>query len=124
MKKRKPLSKIRYDAKKPGVTFRMDKEEKESLLKMSETSGKTITEIIRNYMFHPVYGAIIMFIQRLEYGVTRFSEQNQPWYFCAICNEKIPLKPNTRPHHAMVQYMLDHGWGHSECHAKNRKHKK
>jgi len=41
-------------------------------------------------------------------------------YRCNLCNEPILMLPNSESHKAMVQYMYDHGWGHSSCHEKNK----
>lgn len=41
---------------------------------------------------------------------------NQIWYFCDICGEKIIVAPNDNSHKAIIEYMLEHGWGHTSCH--------
>ena len=123
MTKNPPPSKRKYDEKNPSVTFRMSKDEKLKLERMSQITGKSISELIHEFFFDPIHGAITIFDIFIEYGKNLEQEYNKIFYFCSICNEKMFLEPNTRAHHAMIQYMLDHGWGHGECHEKNRQNK-
>jgi hypothetical protein len=40
------------------------------------------------------------------------------WYFCSICGERIDIIPDGNSHKALIEYMKEHGWGHSSCHNK------
>ena len=113
-------SKRKYDEKNPSVTFRMSKEEKIELEKMSKLLNMSTSEIIHEFFFNQKEGAIKLFNNGIKHGRQLEREQNRIFYFCSICNKKIFIEPNTHEHHAMIQYMLMYGWGHRECHNKNR----
>jgi hypothetical protein len=123
MKKKQLPSKKKYDEKNPSMTFRTNKKNKLELKNMSEAMQKSVSEIIDEYFFDPIHGAVTIWKSGIEYGRNLERENNQIFYFCSVCNNPIIVIPNTHVHHAIIQYMLDHGWGHSECHEKNRQNK-
>ena len=46
---------------------------------------------------------------RLDYAI---------WYYCAVCGEKIYVRPNSNSHMAIIRYMKEDRWGHTTCHKK------
>jgi len=49
-------------------------------------------------------------------GYNEAFEEWQIWYFCARCNERLPIRPDGNTHKAIIGYMRDHGWKHTNCH--------
>jgi len=115
MNKKEMSAKRRYDEKNPSVTFRMSKEEKLELEKFCGIMDMSVSEIIHDFFFSQKEGAIVLFINGIDYGRQLEKNLNLIWYYCSICHQKMFIEPNTLVHHAMIQYMLEHGWGHSEC---------
>ena len=40
------------------------------------------------------------------------------WYYCNVCGDEITIYPNSDAHKALIEYMKEQGWGHTECHEK------
>ena len=57
----------------------------------------------------------------LEQGYDEAMNDYQIWYYCDVCGERIDMFPNDEDHKAMIQYMREHGWGHTECHEKRKR---
>ncbi len=36
-------------------------------------------------------------------------------YPCSKCGKEITVSPNSKSHRAIIQYLDEHGWGHSKC---------
>jgi hypothetical protein len=65
------------------------------------------------------FGEILGYSKGHNDGINEASETWAIWYFCDICNKEILVEPNTNSHKAIIQYMKEYGWGHSECHKEN-----
>lgn len=37
-------------------------------------------------------------------------------YPCNVCGKPIEMEPNSKSHSAMISYMHQNGWGHTNCH--------
>jgi len=111
---RKPPSRIRYEKTHPVVSARLSVDDYKRLKEILETEGKSfaqfLTEIINkaNVKYGKAY--------QLGYGMGR--RDWQVWYYCKICGKRIDITPNSGSHKALIEYMKDHGWGHSSCHEK------
>lgn len=53
-------------------------------------------------------------------GYEKAKKEKFIWCYCSICNKEIYLLPNSNDHKAMMEYMKEKGWGHTECHEKNK----
>ena len=53
-------------------------------------------------------------------GYLKGKADHQIYYYCNICSKRLDIVPSSDNHKAVVEYMFDHNWGHSECHQKQR----
>lgn len=51
-------------------------------------------------------------------GYEKAKKEHAIWYYCAICRERIYIKPNSKSHLAIIKYMNECRWGHMECHKR------
>jgi len=54
-------------------------------------------------------------------GYLKGKADHQIYYFCSICKKRMDIALGGDDHKALIQYMYDHGWGHNECHQKQRR---
>ncbi len=41
-------------------------------------------------------------------------------YFCNVCGQPIPLKPESEAARIAIDYLKQKGWGHNSCHQKQK----
>lgn len=110
--KGKPPSRIRYEKSHPVIAIRVDKETAKRLRDLAKESGKSLAALIKENLD----------LQEGEYcevwgkGYDEGEKENQIWYYCAVCSERINVEPGSDSHKAVIKYMKEHGWGHSACH--------
>ena len=110
--KGKPPSRIRYERNHPVIAIRVDKETAKRLRDLAMESNKSLATLIKENLD----------FQEGEYsdawakGYDEGEKENQIWYYCNVCNERIYITPNDNGHKAIIEYMREHGWGHSTCH--------
>jgi len=56
-----------------------------------------------------------------DVGYLQGNQDNAIYYYCNICSKAIYIVPNSESHQAVVNCMHEKGWGHRECHEKQRK---
>ena len=49
-------------------------------------------------------------------GYSAALKEWQVWYFCTGCNDRILIRPNGNSHKAIIGYMKEYGWKHTNCH--------
>lgn len=54
--------------------------------------------------------------QGIEEGYARCLDEWRIWYFCAFCDERMPIKPGSNVHQALIELLRYYRWGHyPEC---------
>ena len=101
-------SQIKYEKNNPTITFRMKKHEKERIRLMVESSGKSISQLVRENLLQ----AEKNYSDAYEKG----KEQHRIWIFCNVCGKAIYILPNSNDHKAIIEYMKENRWGHPNCH--------
>ena len=113
-------SQKRYMDENPAITFRMKKEEKERIDAMSESSGRSISDLVRTSLlgleqdFSEEYEKIR--IDGYNHGYRNAKRKYRTWHFCNVCNNAIDILPNSDAHKAIIQFMKEGSWGHPQCH--------
>jgi len=97
-----PPARIRYEQSHPTMSCRLDKDS-HALLKqrLEDLGGVSFADFVKDSL-----------------GLLQLKmpdKDNQIWYYCAVCQERIDMKPNSGSHKAIIGYMKEHGWAHSSC---------
>jgi len=53
-------------------------------------------------------------------GYLQGKEDNAIYYYCNVCGKMIYVTPGDAQHQAIVDCMHEKGWGHGDCHMKNK----
>jgi hypothetical protein len=111
----KPPARIRYEQSHPTVSCRLSRGTY-ALLKqrLEDLGGVSFADFVKDSL-----GLLQLKIPDIE-KIKETAKDNQIWYYCAVCRERIDMKPNSDSHKAMIGYMKEHGWAHSSCHGGAR----
>lgn len=111
-----PPSYYRYQKENPSISIRLTKDLREALDKVrGELSYADVVRRILRKDFKEFYE------RAFNEGYGKAFKDYAIWYYCAICGEPIYVMPNSNSHKAIMEYMREHGWGHSTCHEKRRR---
>ena len=124
--RRKPPSRIRYEENHPVVSCRISKADYDLLKQRLNERGISFATFVKEAL-----GRLEAKLTRIdkaraegyEQGYIQATEDNQIWYYCKICQERIDISPNSESHKAIIQYMREKGWGHIKCHEKEKEKK-
>jgi flagellar biosynthesis/type III secretory pathway protein FliH len=133
MKKKFP-SQIRYEENNPLICFRLKKHEKEKIRKMAYLNGESISNLVRK--------ALLGLEQDFSFAISKEKEKsyqdgyqkgNQDgfqngtndgydrgmnewaiWVFCRICNKSLYVKPNSKEHIAIIDFVKGF-FSHQTC---------
>ena len=113
-------SQEKYQDNNPAKTFRMKKEEKQKIELMAETTGKSISQLLRenlltaNLKFEETYDEA--YNDGFEEG---YKEGKKEWSVhipCSICGkDDLFLQPNSEWHKIIIDYLKQRNWGHKQC---------
>ncbi len=120
--KRPPPSRLKYEQNHPTVSCRVSKEIYDRLVEAKEVEGKSFSDILK----------IGLGKQEVQAKKVRESKK-QGWdegykkayadaairykviYHCNVCGKEMEVIHENEKK-AVDQFMLEHGWGHNECH--------
>jgi hypothetical protein len=115
----KPPARIRYEESHPTVSCRLDRDTY-TLLKqrLEDLGGVSFADFVKDSL-----GLLQLKVPDIEKvketawseGYDQAEKDNQIWYYCAVCRERIDMEPNSDSHKAMIGYMRERGWGHASC---------
>lgn len=54
-------------------------------------------------------------------GYAKGKVDNAIFYYCKVCGKPLYIQPNSKAHQAVVDAMHERGWGHRECHEKQKR---
>ena len=123
MSKRKvPPSRIKYENNHPTVTCRVSKEIYDRLTESKKVDGKSFADILK-------MGLGIVEKQDKKLVETRDKAYNKGYaeagnrytvtYPCATCGKDMEVT-SWKEKLAIKQFMKENGWGHKECHDKQK----
>ena len=112
-------SQRQYMDENPAITFRMKKEEKERIVQMAELAGKNVSELVRVALlgleedFSEAYEKARS--EEYKKGFMDAKNAYRLWFYCYVCGDVIDLLPNSDIHKAIIGYLKNERWGHTEC---------
>ena len=130
MRKKPYPSQIRYYRKNPVVSFRLPAEEKQRLEDIAREKGMTLSQLFKSY-----YDKIKATDEELREELRKknetelkkeydrgyeegYKKAEEDWkidFECSICFKKMYIRPNTKIHYAIKDFLRSKGWGHAEC---------
>ena len=119
--RRKSPSRIRYEARRPVFSFRLDKELNDRIQQVKKVEGKSNTDIIKAGV--GLYEVKIRtekevwdkaYNQGFEEGIKWAEKEYAVPYSCGVCGKEIVVDSDAEKK-AIREYMREHGWGHSGC---------
>ena len=124
MKKARKVSpsKVRYDQTHPLICFRTTIEEKERIEAMAETTGKTISEIVKELLLNGCIDYENAINTALDVGKMK---GKLVWGIKIPCNkcgkdDDIFLIPNDCWHKLIIKLFKSYRFGHTACYEKEK----
>jgi len=124
-----PPSRIRYEKKNPKVTVRLTESLKVILDEIrDETPGLSYADLVKKGLTTSANeaeayqkGYCEAETEAYQKGYYEASEKFQIWFPCFICRKSILIKPNSKTHKAILEYLKRADWGHVECVRERRR---
>jgi len=117
-----PPSRGRYEKANPTVSCRVSREMDGELEIMRKKEGKSIADILKiglgKLEVKTAEDNKIRDEALLEGYNTGFSDAKKTFmvqYPCSVCGEMITVS-TAEEKEAIMQYMVEHNWGHDSCH--------
>jgi len=116
----KPPARVRYEESHPTMSCRLSKDEYDLLKqRLEDLGGVSFAEFVKDSL-----GILQLKIPETKdikekarrAGYEQGKKENQVWYYCDTCRQRMDMAPNSECHKAMIDYMKEHGWGHRSCH--------
>ncbi|MBA7655531.1 hypothetical protein ES703_63437 [subsurface metagenome] len=116
----KPPARTRYEESHPTVSCRLGKDTHDLLKqRLEDLGGLSFADFVKDSL-----GLLQLKMPDIEEiketasgeGYNQAMEEYQIWYYCAVCQKRIDVEPNSDSHKAIIGYMEEHGWGHASCH--------
>jgi len=118
---KKTPSRVKYEQKRPTVSFRISKELYDRLQAVKEAEGKSTTEVLK-------VGVGLLEVkvseekeakrqgydEGFEKGYEEAEELYKVTYPCKICRRTLVVT-SAKEKGAIKNYMLEHGWGNADC---------
>ena len=106
----KPPSRERYEQKNPTVSVRVTRELYNELLKLRQTAGESLGDILREALNVQTE----LYKKAYNKGYNDARKKYKVIYRCSKCG-KIMAVTSDNAKTAIAQYMVTSGWGHSHC---------
>lgn len=106
---------IRYRNKHPTISFRVSRDEWERIKGTCETSGKSISQVIKETMLGYTKEQEKTFEKGMEAGFEQAINEYMIAYPCAICGEGLIVQSLSKDHITLAEYMKEHGWKCAKC---------
>lgn len=124
--KKKAPSRVRYEQSHPVVSCRVPKDVYDRLQAAKEMEGKSFTDILKVGLGMIEVGAKkeeeaakLGFIEGHMKGYTEAEHEYKVDYPCNLCGKMLTITSEASKK-VVRAYMLEHGWGHRECHEGGR----
>jgi hypothetical protein len=120
-KKKRALSRIRYEQSHPTVSWRVSKELYDRLQAIKDAEGKSVTDVLKvgiGLLEVKVSKEKEAREQGFEEGFEKGFEEAESLYKvtypCRVCRKTLEVT-SVKEKEAIKRYMLEHGWGHADC---------
>lgn len=107
-------SQIKYERENPVISFRLKQKEKARVEELAQKAGKSLPQFVKDALVEAENHSDA-YRKGVIDGYVKGRNDFQIWYFCKICEKKINIRPDSDSHKAVIKYMKEVGWGHSEC---------
>jgi len=114
MRKKYP-SQIRYEENNPTITFRVTKEEKELIERIAKLSKRSVSTLVRMKLLDLEKEITLIYNQLKADADQKAKEKYALSYPCPICGSMIIIRPNSKSHNEIKQYLKENGWAHADC---------
>jgi cytochrome c551/c552 len=115
-------SRDRYEKNHPTVSARIPKDKRAKLLSVLQRLGLSLTNLLINIADELEIKLKSLDEARQEGYQKGYEEAKKTFavtYACGICHKPIAIRsPNAKE--AAAKYMVEHRWGHQECHERKR----
>ena len=115
----KPPARVRYEESHPIVSCRLSKDEYDLLRqRLEDLGGISFADFVKDSLSLlqlkiPETREIKEKARREGYDQGK--KDHQIWYYCCTCGQRINMAPDSESHRAMVGYMREHCWAHTNC---------
>ncbi|MBW1717052.1 MAG: hypothetical protein JRJ77_14745 [Deltaproteobacteria bacterium] len=117
-KKRKSPSREKYEKENPTVSGRMPKEKRDRFYANLAKSGRSVSDAM-NSLADDLELKIIPIDEARGQGFEDAMKLYMVTYPCNICGNPIHIT-SRKAKDAVMRYMVEHRWGHAECHERTR----
>ncbi len=117
-KKRKSPSRERYEKENPTVSGRMLKEKRDKLCANLAKSGRTLSDALNS-----LADDLELKVKPIDEAMKASYEEAKNLYMvtypCSVCGEPIAIT-SKKAKEAVMEFMIEHVWGHAKCHERKR----
>ena len=117
--KGKPPSRKKYEEGNPTVSARVSKETRHNLLLNLKKIGMSLADALK-----VLAGELELKVKPIDEARRQGYEETKNLYMvpfpCSECGEMIPIT-GKKAKEAVMEFMIEHGWGHAECHKQKRR---
>ena len=117
-KKRKSPSREKYEKENPTVSGRMPKEKRDKFYANLAKSGRSVSDAL-NSLADDLELKVRPIDEARRQGYEEAKNRYMVTYPCSLCGKLISLT-SPKAKEAVIRYMTDCGWGHTECHKQKR----
>jgi len=116
--KKKSPSRERYEKENPTVSGRMPREKRDKFYANLEKSGRSVSDALNS-----LADDLELKVRPIDEAMKASYEEAKNLYMvtfpCAVCGKQIPIT-SRKAKDAVMRYMVEHGWGHAECHKQRQ----
>ena len=115
---KKSPSRERYEKENPTVSARLPIETRDRLLAVLPKLGMSLADA-----FKVLAGELETKAMPIDEARRQSYEKAKNYYMvtypCIVCGKQIPIT-SRKAKDAVMRYMVEHRWGHAECHERTR----
>ena len=119
--RKKYPSQIRYEENNPTITFRVTKAEKELIERIAKLSKRSVSTLVRIKLLDLGKEITSINNQLKNDADKQAKEKYALLYPCSICGLMLTIRPNSKCHNDIKQYLKENGWRHADCVNKIKK---
>ena len=114
MRKKYP-SQMRYEENNPTITFRVTKAEKELIERTAKLTKRSVSTLVRIKLLDLEKEITLINNQLKADADQKAKEKYALSYPCSVCGSMIIIRPNSKSHNKIKQYLKENGWRHADC---------
>ena len=118
-KNRKLPSRERYEKENPTVSGRMPKEKRDKFYANLAKSGRSVSDAL-NSLADDLELKVRPIDEAWQAGYEEAKNLYKVPYPCSVCGEPMVIT-SKKAKEAVMEFMIEHGWGHAKCHERKRR---